>query len=135
MELLKKYREVISYCIFGAGTTLVNLIVYYLCAHPLGIDTVISTGMAWLLSVLFAYVTNKIWVFESHVTGGTAIVKELVSFFACRFLTGVLDVGMMHLFVDEFHFPDMWMKILANIIVIVVNFVASKLLIFRKNKG
>lgn len=134
MKLWKRYREVISYCIFGAGTTFVNIIVYYVCAHVLGIDTVLSTGVAWVLSVLFAYVTNKIWVFESYAVGFWQVLKELFFFFTCRFLTGLLDIGMMYVFVDRFDFPDMLMKILTNVIVIVANFVASKLLIFKKNR-
>lgn len=131
-ELLNKYREVISYCIFGAGTTIVNIVVYYVCAHPLNISTVLSTCIAWVLSVLFAYITNKIWVFQSKTTGIKEIIKELLFFFACRFLTGLLDVGIMYMTVDRLHLDDMIMKVISNVVVIIINYLASKILIFKK---
>ena len=133
IDLWKKYKELVLYLVFGVGTTVINIIAYYVCAHPLRINTVVSTCVAWVLSVLFAYVTNKIWVFESKGTDVGVIIKEIVSFFSCRLLTGFLDVALMFVFVDVLSFNDMWMKIISNVIVIVLNYVASKLLIFKKN--
>lgn len=135
MDLWKKYKELVLYLVFGAGTTVINIVVYYICAHPLKLNTVISTCVAWVVSVLFAYVTNKIWVFESKSTQMDVIVKEIVSFFSCRLLTGLLDVAWMFVFVDILSFNDMCMKIVSNVIVIVLNYVASKLLIFKKKSS
>lgn len=130
--LWNKYKDLIPYGIFGVLTTVVNIAVYALCARKLNMSTITSTVTAWVIAVLFAYVTNRKWVFHSKATGAKAIVTEIVSFFACRLLTGVLDVGIMKLFVDMLHFNDVIIKALSNILVIILNYVASKLVIFRK---
>ena len=130
-ELFSKYKEVILYLIFGVGTTLVNIVVYYFCSR-IGMETVISTVIAWVLSVLFAYVTNRKYVFESKAVGFVLILKEAASFFLCRLTTGLLDLAIMVICVDLLHFNDMVIKILSNIIVIIINYVISKLLIFKK---
>ncbi|MEE1239454.1 MAG: GtrA family protein [Acutalibacteraceae bacterium] len=132
-ELFNKYREIILYLVFGVGTTLVNIAAYFVSSR-IGIGTAVSTVIAWILSVLFAYVTNRKYVFESKATGAVPILKETANFFLCRLATGLLDLVIMVVFVDWLHFNDMIMKILSNIIVIVINYVASKLLIF-KNKN
>ena len=131
-QLYNKYKEVILYIFFGGCTTLVNIVVYYLCAHPLNMLTTMSTIISWILSVTFAYVTNKIWVFESNVDNKHDLLKEMVSFYGCRLSTGILDLIIMIVFVDILRFNDLIIKILSNILVIVLNYVASKLYIFKK---
>ena len=131
-ELWAKYKDLIPYGIFGVLTTVVNVLVYALCAKTFGLSTVVSTAIAWVAAVLFAYITNRKWVFHSKTTGAAAIVKEIVSFFVCRLLTGVLDVGIMKLFVDILGFNDVIVKVASNIVVIILNYVASKLVIFKK---
>ncbi len=133
-KIIEEHKDVIPYIFFGVCTTLVNMIVYWFCAHVICLSVLISTVVGWILSVLFAYITNRKWVFHSTVTGYKDIFKEITSFFSCRLLTGFLDLFCMFLFVDIFHMNDMIIKILANVIVIVLNYVASKLLIF-KQKG
>ena len=132
-ELFNKYKEMILYLIFGGGTTVVNIVAYYISSR-IGVGTAVSTVIAWVLSVLFAYVTNRKYVFDSKATGLVPILKETASFFLCRLATGLLDLVIMVVFVDLLHFNDMIMKILSNVIVIVINYVASKLLIFKKIK-
>lgn len=133
-KLLKNFRDLFPYLFFGVCTTLVNIAVYALCARLLGMPTVPSTIIAWIASVLFAYITNRKWVFHSSASGFSAITKEIVSFFACRLATGVIDWLCMFVFVDLLHFNDLVIKIAANILVIVLNYVASKLMIFKKKK-
>ena len=133
--LFEKYKDVIPYGIFGVLTTLVNIVSYWIFAHPFGCNTLVSTVIAWVLSVLFAYFTNRKWVFHSQAHGAKEIISELVSFFACRLGTGVLDTGCMVLFVDILHMNDVVIKVLANVLVIVLNYVASKWLIFRDKKS
>ena len=135
INLWKKYKELVLYLVFGVGTTVINIVVYYFCAHLFKFSTIASTCVAWILSVLFAYITNKIWVFESKSSELCIIIKEIISFFSCRLLTGLLDIGIMFIFVDILSFNDMWMKIISNVIVIVLNYVASKLLIFKKKNA
>lgn len=133
MEKIKKlciqYKEVLLYLIFGVLTTLVNIVTYALCTKVLGINWQISNVIAWVLSVLFAYVTNRKYVFESKDAN---VIREMISFFAFRLLSFVLDMGFMYLFIDLMHCNDMISKIIVQVIVIVLNYVFSKLFIFKK---
>ena len=92
-----------------------------------------STAAAWAAAVLFAYITNKLFVFESRSFEKSLMIRELASFFTCRLLTGVLDLAVMYICVDCFGWNDMIMKVISNVLVIVINYVASKLLIFKKS--
>ena len=132
IELIKKYKQFILYAVFGVLTTLVNVAVYWLLAHLCSLSTLPSTILAWLAAVAFAYITNRIWVFESKAETKKEILREVLSFFGCRLATGVLDWAWMLIFVDILHINDLLMKLVANIIVIILNFVASKLFIFKK---
>lgn len=131
-KIFKKYKEIILYVFFGGCTTLVNIIVYYVCAYPLSLATVLSTVIAWILSVAFAYTTNRIYVFESRSKGYADVLREIVSFVSCRLLTGLMDLAIMFVCVDLLHLNDLIIKTLSNILVIILNYIASKCLIFRK---
>jgi len=131
-ELLERYKDIILYGFFGVCTTLVNMAVYWLCARPLGLAVLPSTIVAWFMAVLFAYLTNRKWVFHSMASTRQELWKEFVSFYSCRIATGVVDWALMFVFVDLLHMNDMLIKIVANIVVIVLNYIASKLVIFRK---
>ena len=130
-KLWRKYKDLILYALFGGLTTLVNTGAYWLCAHPLGMQTVPSSVAAWFLAVLFAYLTNRKWVFHSEAETPREIAKEILSFFLCRLATGILDWALMWLLVDRLHLNDMVVKVAVNLLVILLNYVASKLLIFR----
>lgn len=132
-ELIKKYRGIISYLFFGVCSTLINIITYYLAAHIFELSTIISTVIAWITAVIFAYITNKLWVFECKSWKPEVLLKEATSFFACRVLTGLLDIIIMTVCVDILLFNDMLIKIISNVIVIVLNYIASKLIVFKKN--
>ena len=131
-ELLKKYRSLILYVVFGAGTTLVNIVVYGAATRFLRMDEMAANLLAWLLSVLFAYCTNRTWVFESKASGFSALMKEAGSFFAARVATGLMDQGIMFLCVKVLALPDLPVKIASNVIVIILNYVLSKWVVFRK---
>lgn len=132
IDLIKKYKELLLYGIFGVLTTIVNIVVYSLCTHMFSINYLISTAIAWLISVLFAYITNRIYVFESK---SSDILKEILSFFSFRVLSGVIDITIMYVFVDLFSWNDIFVKILSNIIVIVLNYIFSKLFVFKNNEN
>ncbi len=127
--LLLKYREIILYLLFGFCTTIVNIVVYLIC-DKIGFSITISTIIAWILSVLFAYISNRSFVFKSKTHSIADITKEVINFFVCRLATGVLDLVIMILFVDIFNFNGLIIKILSNIIVIILNYVLSKLMVF-----
>jgi putative flippase GtrA len=133
-KLYQKYKDVILYLFFGVCTTLVNVVVYWICAHPLNRGVMSSTIIAWILAVIFAYITNRKWVFQSEANGSKAIIKEIISFFACRLGTGVVDWACMYIFVDLLVWNDVIVKVVANIVVIILNYMASKLIIFRRRK-
>lgn len=134
-ELCLKYKEVILYLVFGGLTTLVNIVTYAVFAYVFCTGTVISTAGAWLISVIFAYITNKIFVFESRTDTFALLFKECVSFFGCRLATGIMDVVVMYVSVDLLHFNDIIMKIVSNVLVVVLNYIFSKLFIFKKEEA
>lgn len=129
--LLKKHRSLVAYAFFGVCTTAVNILTYYVCYNLMDMANVSSTIVAWTLAVLFAMVTNKLYVFDSKSFRWRVLVWELTTFYACRILTGLLDVGIMYVAVDicDWH-PVLW-KAISNILVIVLNYVGSKLIIFK----
>ena len=131
-KIWPRYREQILYVFFGGCTTLVNIVCYYVFASLFGMDTDIANAIAWLLSVIFAYVTNRIFVFRSQERSAKGILREIVSFFGARLATGLLDEGIMHVGVKVLSLPDMPMKIASNILVIILNYIFSKWIVFKK---
>lgn len=130
--LYYEYREVISYLFWGACTTVVNIATYFVCFEILGIMNVPSTAIAWILSVAFAYVTNRIFVFESK---SRKIFAEATKFVGARVATGVLDVLIMFVAVDVLGWAAMVWKVISNAIVIVLNYVFSKWFVFSDKKS
>ena len=131
--MYKKYKQQINYLIFGGLTTLINIVTYIVFYDILALSNLFSNMMAWIFSVLFAYVTNKLWVFESKTNGFSALLKELSSFVGCRLATGVLDIVIMYVGVDILLLSGTLMKLFSNVIVIILNYVLSKILIFSKS--
>ncbi len=130
-EICQKYKSLILYVVFGVLTTAVNTLAYLLCFQILGWSNLLSTAVAWFTSVLFAFFTNKLWVFGSKSFTGKILIRELISFFSCRIATGALDMAIMYIAVDKLALNELLWKLLSNIIVIVLNYIASKLLIFK----
>ena len=121
-------RELFWYVVFGVLTTVVNILVYLLFARIFNVNYIYSNIIAWFLSVLFAYITNRIWVFESKSSN---IIKEASYFFAGRIFSGVLDTGLMYVFIDLLSFGDEFSKIIIQVIVVIVNYVLSKYVVFK----
>lgn len=113
-------------------TTLINVLVYWICAHIIELSVMGSTIVAWVVAVLFAYVTNRKWVFHSIAITFFDIIKEIFSFFVCRIVTGIVDGGCMLLFVEMLDWNDVIVKFVANVLVIILNYVASKFIIFKR---
>ena len=131
-DLIKKYKFIILYGIFGVLTTAINIGVYSLLYSALGVSNVVSNVIAWILSVLFAFITNKIWVFESKSLAFKTLLLELGNFIICRLATGVLDLGIMFVGVDLLKGPAIILKVVSNALVIVLNYVLSKVFVFKK---
>ncbi len=135
----QKNREMLMYLFFGVMTTAVSFvtagIAKYLCENAgLGKSAVsnISTVVSWICAVTFAYVTNRIWVFDSKVKGKKGILTEMVSFYGGRVFTLLVEMGMMWLGYSVMGINYWVTKIVANIVVLILNYVISKLFVFKK---
>ena len=125
---MKLKKELIFYIIFGILTTILNILIYLFFAKICNVNYIISNILAWIISVLFAYVTNRIWVFESK---NQNIAKEIVLFFGGRFSSGVIDTLLMYIFIDMLFINDFISKIIIQVIVIILNYLFSKLIVFK----
>ena len=132
IEEIKKRKEVVLYLFFGGCTTLVNILSYFILRQLLKIDITTATVVSWILSVLFAYITNKIFVFESKTNTLKELTVEFTAFVSGRVFTGILDLVIMLVFVEVLNFNEVIMKIVSNVVVIVLNYILSKLWIFKK---
>ena len=132
--LYLEYKEVINYLVFGVLATIVNFVAYFIFAKIFKIDEVLSSGLSWLVAVLFAYTTNKIFVFESKTKTIKEFLKEMISFFLARVLSGILcDVGTFAVMVRVFKINDIFSKIVTQVMVVILNYILSKFFVF-KNK-
>ena len=123
-------KEVILYLIFGVLTTLVDTVVFYISNYTLNIHYIISTCIAWVFAVLFAYITNKLFVFESKTYEN--LLKEMISFFSLRFVSLLMSLLFMFLLVNILGINVLISKIAVNFLVVVANYFFSKLFIFKK---
>ena len=131
-ELLVKYRDVVIYLVFGVMTTLVNYIVYLACYNLLGLSATFSNVIAWAAAVGFAFVTNKPFVFQSHDWSAATVVPELIKFLGTRIGSGLLETAILGVSVDLLRWNGNLWKILTSVLVVVINYVGSKLLVFKK---
>jgi len=126
-----RYQSVLSYLIFGGLTTLVNIVVFWVFNSELGWPVWSANTVAWFLSVLFAYVTNKLWVFDSKTPTAGAMIREATSFFGFRILSYVIDEAIMVIGTSVLHGNGLLVKILDQVIVVILNWFFSKLFIFK----
>lgn len=140
-KIYEDHREGMRYIVFGALATLVNIVFsslfYYLVFKTLPekprSDYSNSVGIG--LAMAFAYLTNKLFVFDSKTEGIKALLKEMASFVGCRLITAVVEVLMMRVTVVYWHLNYVLMKIVTNIVVMILNFVFSKIFIFKKGNS
>lgn len=134
-KYLKKYSEIWKYIVFGIITTFINIIIYYFFYEVLSLKNILSNILAWILSVIFAYLTNKNFVFKSYKRSIRDIIKEFFYFLLCRISTGGLDVILMYIVVEKLYFKAIIMKVFINFIVIIFNFFGSKIIFKYKEKN
>ncbi|MDE5604400.1 MAG: GtrA family protein [Eubacterium sp.] len=147
--LLKKYQEIILYVLFGGFTTVVNLAVFWLLNKAIGENAyLINNIIAWFAAVVFAYITNKLWVFESKSWALKIVIKEIPEFFLARVFSLAVEEGGLWLFVEIMEFDKLSFdllgfaftgkliaKILLAVIVVILNYIFSKFIIFAKKKN
>jgi putative flippase GtrA len=134
-QLFYKYKNFIAFGFWGVCTTAVNMVVYCFFANVVRFAVLPSAIIAWVVAVLFAYLTNRKMVFHSQTNSTIEVLKEIVAFFACRIATGVLDWLCMFVFVELIHLNDLLIKVAANMLVILLNYVASKVFIFKQKNA
>jgi putative flippase GtrA len=131
-RLILKYWDVLSYLFFGGLTTAVNYIIYLPCYNWLHLSASVSNVIAWVVAVAFAYVTNKPFVFKSHDWSAKTVWPELTKFVGCRVGSGALETAIIFVTVDVLAWDGNWMKLITSVLVVILNYFASKLLVFRK---
>lgn len=126
-----KYKEALLYLFFGGCTTLINIVTFFICRQfELGIN--LSNVIAWVIAVIFAFVTNKLFVFDSKDMSSKKVFKETLSFFVFRILSLGVDTGIIYVMIEMMKINELISKIVSNIVVIIVNYVFSKLFVFKK---
>lgn len=131
-KLIKKYWSILLYLFFGVLTTLVNYIVYLPLYNYCHFSAAISNGIAWAVAVAVAFVTNKPFVFKSYDWSLKVTLPELAKFVSCRFFSGVLETFILWLTVDILQFNGNIWKVVTSVLVIIMNYIASKFIIFQK---
>lgn len=133
-KLLLQYRDILSYLFFGGLTTVVNFIVYFPLYNWLHFSGVLSNLIAWAVAVAFAFLTNKPFVFKSHDWSRKTVLPELMKFVSCRIGSGVIETAVIWLLVDILTWNGNWVKILVSILVVILNYISSKWLVFKKKE-
>ena len=139
-KLFEKYREIIMYLIFGALTTLVSLLSYSLFVSLLPLSITAASALSWVISVNFAFVTNKLFVFLSRSLEKKTVLKELASFFLARGISGIVEIFLPELLFKVglsfslFGVKGLVSKIFVNVIVSILNYIFSKLWVFKKGR-
>lgn len=131
-ERIWNNTELVSYLFVGVATTLVNYIVYYIATRIAGLGVMPGTWTAWVMAVAFGYVANKAFVFHTHCANVRALLMEAGSFFAMRLVSLGMETVLMYGSVTVLGLNDLVMKLIVNIVVIILNYVFSKLFIFKK---
>ena len=131
-DILQKYWDVITYLVFGVLTTIVNYLVYLPVYNLLGMSAALSNAIAWVVAVAFAYLTNKPFVFKSHDWSWQVVLPELSKFVGCRVASGVAETVILLLTVDILGWNGNLWKIVTSVLVVVLNYFASKFLVFKK---
>lgn len=130
--LTEKYWDILSYLFFGVLTTVVNFLVYFPLFNLLHLSATASNAVAWAASVAFAFLTNKPFVFQSHDWSMAVVIPELIKFLGTRLGSGLLETAVMFVAVDLLSWDGNMMKLAISVLVVVINYVGSKLLVFRK---
>lgn len=130
--LFRKYYDILVYLIFGVLTTVVNFLVYFPCYNLLGFSAVVSNLIAWVVAVIFAYLTNKPFVFRSNDWSAKTVIPELTKFVGCRITSGAMESAIIWVTVDILSWNGNLWKIATSVLVVVLNYIGSKLFVFRK---
>ena len=135
IELYKKYSEIINYLIVGVLTTIVSIVIYAVFTKLFNVNYMISNIISWIGSVSFAYITNKIFVFKSKCDNEKDVLIEVYQFFKYRVFSLLIDILLMYVFVEVIQIDDMISKVIVQFIVVALNYIFSKLFVFKKKSN
>lgn len=136
-KLFRKYKEIILYIVFGVSTTIVNWVIYSILVSVLQLGMTLSNAVAWFGAVFFAFVTNKLFVFESRNTSFRALIREVIAFWGTRVISGLLEIflpSVLYAFgfnQDMWGIEGFWSKAVVSVIVVVFNYILSKFMVFK----
>ena len=133
-KLFHKYYDVLAYLVFGVLTTVVNYLIYLPCYNLLQLPAVVSNLIAWVVAVAFAYLTNKPFVFRSHDWSAKTVIPELTKFVSCRVASGAAESVILWITVDTLGWNGNLWKLVTSVLVVVLNYIGSKLVVFRKSE-
>lgn len=152
-KFFDKHKELLLYIIFGVLTTLVNWVTYTFFVRVCGLSVAVANALSWSASVIFAFLTNKKWVFESSSWSLPTLLKEGASFLSARALTGAIELlcvpklaqlgfdkpfyavlDKIGLKLEVLYTDGIYSKIALAVVIVILNYVFSKLIVFRKSK-
>ncbi len=134
LDLLKN-KEVILYLVFGVLTTIINFIVYTFLTRTFSQDEIIANSFAWVIAVIFAYITNKTYVFTSKTYTFNELTREILAFFLARIFSLGVDTLIMFIGIKILFIYDLYVKFVAQVVIVILNYVLSKFIIFKKGKS
>lgn len=132
LRMLKKYRELLLYGIVGVLTTVINMAVFWVFTTMVPLHYAVANVIAWVLAVVFAFFANKIFVFENHGWHPAVVLHEALTFFLSRAASLLVDMLGMWVLISLLHAPEMFSKLLVNVLVILINYVLGKFWVFSK---
>lgn len=135
IKIYKKYKEAIDYLFWGGVAFVLSMVLFYLFANVCGIYEQIANILSWIICVIFTYLTNRIFVFQSKVRGLKNIFMEFKDFVTARLLTLVMENVILCVMIDLLTINNMIAKLVGQFVVIVSNYILSKLWIFKKEKS
>ena len=128
----KKYKEMLLYLFFGGLSFIVSIATYACFNVGMGINELIANIFSWIITVMFAFLTNRVWVFQSPTDSVQAFIKQMFVFYSGRVITLVVEEAILLVFITWLGFNSMLIKVIAQVIVIVLNYVISKLVVFKE---
>jgi len=131
----EKRRDIVLYIFFGGLTTVVSFFTFWLFADGFSLDVFIANTISWVLAVAFAFFTNRIWVFEAPTTNKKDFLVQLILFYGGRLLSFAFEMAVLFIFIKQLGLNKLIVKLLATIIVLILNYIISKVIVFRKNKA
>lgn len=129
-KYIKSHLDIIAYIFWGVVTTITNLAIYHLCFNILHFEYYTSSVISWIAAVAVAYLTNRKWVFHSEAKGAKEITAEIFRFIASRLATLIMEIILLFLGKEVFHLEENLTKYIATILVVILNYVLSKFLVF-----